>query len=545
MLNNVNNKPIQLDCTSRFMPYERTGLFSGLVVDYLNSGEAVRSFYSHPPNLEGIRSALAERKAFDTDRTLICEVFSGLYGDSATELQQEHIRQLASPTTFTICTAHQPNIFTGYLYFVYKILHTIRLASFLEDKIPGYQFVPVYYMGSEDNDLEELGQVKVDGVKMEWKTKQQGAVGRMKVDKALLQLIAQLEGQLGVQPYGQELISILRDSYREGTDIASATFRLVNHLFASYGLLVLVADDPRLKRKMEMVFREDLFSHVPHALVNKSGEALQSTYKVQVNPREINLFYLNEGLRERIVEDAGLFKVEHTNLRFTHEEIKKELAVHPERFSPNVVLRALYQETILPNVAFIGGGAEVAYWLEMKGMFDHYQVPFPVLVLRNSFLVGEKAQDSRLASFGFKMEDLFLPEFEMMNKYVAAHSANTLDVTEESTAADQLLSGLKKKAAAVDQTLLPHVEAIHARFQKQLNEAGKKLLRAEKRKFDDQRNQLLKIKAQLFPNGSLQERVDNFMPYYAQHGKAFIDALYKHSPALEQEFIILIDSLAN
>jgi bacillithiol biosynthesis cysteine-adding enzyme BshC len=320
---------------------------------------------------------------------------------------------------------------------------------------------------------------------------------------------------------------------------------LVNHLFASYGLLVLVADDPRLKRKMEVVFKEDLFSHVPHALVNESGEALQSTYKVQVNPREINLFYLNEGLRERIVEDAGLFKVEHTDLRFTHEEIKKELAVHPERFSPNVVLRALYQETILPNVAFIGGGAELAYWLEMKGMFDHYQVPFPVLVLRNSFLVGEKAQDSRLASFGFKMEDLFLPEFEMMNKYVAAHSANTLDVTEESTAADQLLSGLKKKAAAVDQTLLPHVEAIHARFQKQLNEAGKKLLRAEKRKFDDQRNQLLKIKSKLFPNGSLQERVDNFMPYYAQHGKAFIDALYKHSPALEQEFIILIDSLAN
>jgi bacillithiol biosynthesis cysteine-adding enzyme BshC len=380
---------------------------------------------------------------------------------------------------------------------------------------------------------------------MEWKTKQQGAVGRMKVDKALLQLIAQLEGQLGVQPYGQELISILRDSYREGTDIASATFRLVNHLFASYGLLVLVADDPRLKRKMEMVFQEDLFLHVPHALVNESGDALQSAYKVQVNPREINLFYLNEGLRERIIEDAGQFKVERTDLRFTQEEMKNELAVHPERFSPNVVLRALYQETILPNVAFIGGGAELAYWLEMKGMFDHYQVPFPVLVLRNSFLLGRKAQESRLASFGFKMEDLFLPEFEIMNKYVAAHSANTLDVNEESTAADQLLSGLKNKAAAVDQTLLPHVEAIHARFQKQLNEAGKKLLRAEKRKFDDQRNQLLKIKSQLFPNGSLQERVDNFMPYYAQHGMAFIDALYKHSPALEQEFIILIDQLAN
>lgn len=521
------------------MPYERTGLFSGLVVDYLNDQESVRSFFSHPPDLEGLKSAIAERAAFNTDRTLICEVFSDLYREKATDLQQLHIQQLASSSTFTICTAHQPNIFTGYLYFVYKILHTIRLAALLKEELPNYHFVPVYYMGSEDNDLEELGQVKVDGVKMEWKTMQQGAVGRMKVDKPLLQLIAQLEGQLGVHPHGQELISILRDSYQEGTDIADATFRLVNHLFSSFGLLVLIADDPRLKKKMSAVFTEDLFSHIPHNLVKQSGEDLQSYYKVQVNPREINLFYLDEGVRERIVEDAGGFKVEHTDIRFTQDEIKKELEDRPERFSPNVVLRALYQETILPDIAFIGGGAEVAYWLEMKRLFDHYAVPFPALILRNSFLVGSKKQEEKLADFGFTIEDLFLPEFDLMDKYVRALSTNSLDVQDETASATKLFDGFKLKAAAIDHTLVQHVEALHTKLQKQIHEAGKKMLRAEKRKFEVQRNQLLKLKGQLFPNGNLQERVDNFMPYYARYGNAFIDTLYQHSPALEHQFIIL------
>lgn len=521
------------------MPYERTGMFSGLVVDYLNNQESVRPFYSHSPDLDGIRAAIATRASFDTDRALLNDVFSGLYGDTATERQQLHIRQLASPATFTICTAHQPNLFTGYLYFVYKILHTIRLAEQLRNELPEYQFVPVYYMGSEDNDLEELGQVKVDGVKMEWKTKQKGAVGSMKVDKALLQMIAQLEGQLGVQPYGQELINLLRDCYREGVSIADATFRLVNRLFGSYGLLVLIADDPRLKRKMSTVFIDDLFSHIPHELVKSTGETLDARYKVQVNPREINLFYLADGLRERIVEADGMFAVEHTDIRFTHDQIRRELEEKPECFSPNVVLRALYQETILPDIAFIGGGAELAYWLEMKALFGHYAVPFPALVLRNSFLLSRQDQEDRLSSFGLSVEDLFLTDFELMNKYVALHSDKEVGVDEETKAAEQLFEALKLKAATVDSTLVAHVEALHTKWQKQLTEAGKKLLRAEKKKFEIQKQQLAKIRTQLFPNNSLQERVDNFMPYYAHHGQAFITAVYEHSPALEQEFVIL------
>jgi uncharacterized protein YllA (UPF0747 family) len=239
------------------------------------------------------------------------------------------------------------------------------------------------------------------------------------------------------------------------------------------------------------------------------------------------------------VEDAGIYKVEQRKIRFTHAELLNELNTYPERFSPNVVLRASYQETILPNIMFVGGGAETAYWLEMKALFEHYNIPFPILTLRNSFLVATEEQEKKLAEFGFTVEDLFLNEFDLMNKYVKQNTRNTLDVQQESDSATRLFDGFKLKAAAVDHTLVQHIDALHTRLQKQITEAGKKLLRAEKRKFEVQRHQLLKLKSQLFPNGSLQERVDNFMPYYAEYGKSFIDSVYEHSPALEQEFIIL------
>jgi bacillithiol biosynthesis cysteine-adding enzyme BshC len=515
-------------------------LFSTLVLDYLRDAPEVKSLYQHRPDHEGLNRAMEERKKFPTDRKLLHHVFRESYADGASPQQKANITALLSPDTFTICTAHQPNIFTGYLYFVYKIIHAIKLSDELNVMHPGARFVPVYYMGSEDNDLEELGQIKLGGIKLEWKTKQTGAVGRMKVDKDFLRLISDIEGQLGVQPFGKELISIIRDSYKEGESIAVATFRLVNHLFASYGLLVLQADHAGLKKLMQPVFDDDLFLHKPYELVTKTGALLHHHYKVQVNPREINLFYLVDDIRERITGNAANFNVEPLKLQFTKEQLKEELQHNPGRFSPNVVLRGLYQETILPNIAFIGGGSEIAYWLELRALFDHYAVPFPVLVLRNSFLLASGEQEMKLLPMGLQLEDLFTPEDQVLNDYVQRNSLNTVDVAEDKVAAAEFFDKLKAKAAGVDITLVQHIEALHTKLQKKLDGVGKKMLRAEKRKFETEKNQLHKIRQSLFPGNSLQERVDNFMPWYARQGREFIEDLYRLSPALKNEFGIIV-----
>jgi bacillithiol biosynthesis cysteine-adding enzyme BshC len=525
---------------AHFLPYQSTGMFSKLVLDYLNESHNVQPFYTYSVSLEGLKNAIENRKAYPTNRNMIASIFESAYIQDGSSKQLENIELLKSPNTFTICTAHQPNIFTGYLYFVYKIFHAIRLAEELKNTFPQYDFVPVYYMGSEDNDLEELGQVKVDGVKMVWQTKQTGAVGRMKVDKSLLQIIAQIEQQLCIFPHGITLNSILRDSYREGSTIAESTSRLVNHLFANYGLLVLNADEPSLKKSMLDVFKDDLLNHKPQQLVSKTIAQLEKNYKVQVNPREINLFYLKDAQRERIIFHNNIFTTESNLFHFSEDEILVELMAYPERFSPNVVLRGLYQETILPNIAFIGGGAETAYWLELKELFIHYQVPFPVLVLRNSFLIASKEQSNQLNNMGFNLSDLFQSEFDLMNQLVRKYSENSTELESEITSIKVIFDNIQSKAIKIDKTLLAHIDALQIQLNKKLVSVEKKMLRAEKKKFETMQNKLKKIKNQLFPNNSLQERQDNFMYFYAKFGKSLLDEIYHHSPGIRQEFGILI-----
>lgn len=528
-----------MECRSRLLPVEKTGMFSGLVADYLKDSPELNHLYSVKVSINGVRESIQQRQAFPTDRKRLHEVLSEWYNGVASPKQQSNIDSILSDHTFTICTAHQCNIFTGYLYFVFKILHVIRIAETLNKEFPEQNFVPVYYMGSEDNDLDELGQINIDGVTYTWNTNQKGAVGRMKVDKNLLQLITQMEGQLGVFPKGAEVVKLLRKSYKEGVTIANATFDLVNELFSAYGLLVLVADDARFKSVYKNVMRNDLLLHDAERLVKQTNSYLEKTYKVQVHPREINLFYFTEGSRERIIKTNDHYHIDNSSIVFTEEEILHELDQHPERFSPNVVLRAMYQEMILPDIAFVGGGAEIAYWLELKAMFDHFKVPFPMLVLRNSFLLYSAEIEQKLKAMGIQVEELFLSEYELMNRYLEVHSDKSLDTNDEQGMANELFHGLKQKAGIIDQSLIQHLDALQTQLHKKLQEASKKMLRAEKRKYEVQKGQLLKIKAQLFPAGSLQERRENILPFYAQYGPACIDAIYQHSTSFWQQFILL------
>ena len=511
------------------------------MLDYLDHAESVRSFYQHTPSLQGIQKAIAERQSFSTNRKVLVGELKKQYGSvEQNDAVKKSIESLLSENTFTITTAHQPNIFTGPLYFIYKILHAIKLSEYCKASLPQYNFVPVFYIGSEDADLDELGHFYLNGEKVIWNTKQTGAVGRMKIDKELLKLISQLEGQLSVLPYGKEILPVIKDCYKEGILVQDATFKLINTLFGEYGLVVLIPDNAALKKQAAKIFEDDLLNETASEVVEQTADKLQAAgYKLQANPREINLFYLNDGMRERIVRIKDKFVTHDSRLTFDETEIPSELSEHPERFSPNVILRGIYQEIILPNLVYIGGGGEIAYWLQLKDLFGFYKIPYPVLILRNSFLVIEKKWQERISKLGFATEDFFLPEQELMNRLVARETKNEIKLNGNFTDADKLYESLKKQAVAVDATLGKHVEALRMQSIYRLQELEKKMLRAEKRKFTDQQRQIHTIKENLFPKNGLQERIDNFMYYYAKWGKDFIHKLYQHSLALEQEFVIL------
>jgi bacillithiol biosynthesis cysteine-adding enzyme BshC len=529
-----------VDCTARFIPYQDTHHFSSLVLDYVNRSRTLNPFYAYKPDIEGVREAILQRKKFPTNRQLLVDAIRTTHASrEMSEAQTRNLDALLRPQTFTVCSAHQPNIFSGYLYFVYKILHTISLAEEFKKNIPENEFVPVFYMGSEDNDLDELSQFWLSGEKYKWETKQKGAVGRMKVDSGILSLIDIVASMLGNEPHGQEVVDMLRESYELGSTVAEATFRLINHLFSAYGLLVLQPDQADLKRTMIPAFRDDLRTQQSYSLVSITAKTLEQHYKVQVNPREINLFYMEDGSRNRLVRQNNIFFVDATGKNFSLPEILEEVETYPERFSPNVVLRGLYQETILPNIAFVGGGSELAYWLELKTLFNHFSVPFPVLVLRNSFLIVSPEQDALIRKTGCDIRDIFLPEQKLMDKLVSRDTKHKLQLEEELSAATLFYRRIGGIAGEVDPTLRQHVAALEKKAVNHLRELEKKMLRAEKRKHQSLHGQIMKLKGSLFPNKTLQERTENILPYYARYGKDIIACLHKHSMSLEMQFGVI------
>jgi bacillithiol biosynthesis cysteine-adding enzyme BshC len=530
-----------MDCISARIPYRQTGCFSKTVVDYIDQVSLLKDFFNYPPTIKGIKKAIEDRKQFNYNRKLLVAELKKQYAVvELSEKTKNNIEALAAENTFTFTTAHQNNIFSGPLYFIYKILHTIKLAEYSKTNLPGYNFVPVFYMGTEDADLDELNHIYLGGEKLTWNTKQSGAVGRMKVDKELVKLIGLMEGQLSVLPFGNEIVGLMKDCYKEGDTIEASTFKIVNALFAEYGLVVLLPDNTELKRQMIPIFKDDLLHQTASDIVEKSAEKLSNAgYKVQANPREINLFYLKDNIRERVIKVNSKFKIQNSKTNFDEAGILNELNEHPDRFSPNVILRGLYQETLLPNLAFVGGGGETAYWLQLKSLFNHYKVPFPMLVLRNSFMIVEKKWQEKISKLGFTIEDFFLSQKELLNRIVINESKNEVKLNGSLSELERMYESFKKQASAVDSSLEKHVESLKLQTVHRLQELEKKMLRAEKRKFTDHQRQINNIKEHLFPGKGLQERHDNISEYYAKWGKDFIYKLYEHSLNLEQEFVIL------
>jgi bacillithiol biosynthesis cysteine-adding enzyme BshC len=398
-------------------------------------------------------------------------------------------------------------------------------------------------MGSEDADLDELGHIFLSGDKLEWQTNQSGAVGRMKAS-GLEPFINRLRGEFGHLPFAADMLELCEKAYTKDRNIQQATLWLVNELFGNYGLVVLIPDNALLKSAFIPVIEKELFEKFSYPLVHETAAAMEGRYKVQTAGREINLFYLSgDGSRDRI-EFAGTagepkWHIVNRDIFFDAEELKAELNSHPERFSPNVILRGVFQETVLPNIAFIGGGGELAYWMELKKVFEAVKVPFPVLLLRNSFLLVAEKQKALQDKLQLKPADLFVPSNELVNAYAMSHSEVKLDTKKEQQLIYELYKGLQEQASGIDSTLKPHVAALHVASLKGLINLEKKFLRAEKRRHSSFESQLSSLKNELFPLGNLQERIDNFMPLYARYGQEIIRQLYHFSQPFAEEFSIL------
>jgi bacillithiol biosynthesis cysteine-adding enzyme BshC len=286
---------------------------------------------------------------------------------------------------------------------------------------------------------------------------------------------------------------------------------------------------------------DDVIRCSTEALVNKTNQQLEThQYKPQVFCRDINFFYLEDQLRSRIEKkEDGFYYVLDSGLKFSEQEIKEKIEQTPEKFSPNVILRPLYQEMILPNLAYVGGPAEAVYWLQLKAVFDHYQIPFPMLMPRNFALVIEQHLYRKFQKTDLQLTDLFEDKNFIFNHWVISHSKHNLTVGPERTTINDIFEQLKGRAEGIDKTLGPFIGAEGKRALNSLEKIEHKLLRAEKRLQEDKLRQVGNIKDALFPNGSLQERADNFLNFYQQDPE-FIHRLLTNFDPFDFRFNILI-----
>lgn len=468
--------------------------------------------------------------------TLHAVLKSQFAGIDLNPLQQKNLDSLISENTFTVVTGHQLNLFTGPAFFVYKIMQTVKTAAWLQEQFPQQHFVPVFWMATEDHDFEEIDHFKTGGGYYQTNAKPGGAVGRIVIDD--VDFISEFEKEFTDTVYGTELILWMKEAYVKGRTLASATRILVNRIFAEYGLLIIDGDDARLKQQMAPAFSEELLVHQLKTSTLAEVEALKTRYgKVQVNPREINLFYLDEK-RGRIDTDGDGFILNEGGRKFTKQEFLKELEVHPEKFSPNALMRPVFQETVLPNLAYIGGNAEVMYWLELRNYFKHLNLPFPVLVPRNSFLFLKKKTVAKIEKSGLKLEDFFLNFKSVLNNFILKDSDLTEEINRNEKQLKQSFESLKSKASLTDITFRNLVEAEEKRQLKSFERMRRRLLRAEKIKQAEKVAHLESLHAEVHPGNTWQERVLNFSVFYADSGRKWLQNCYENTVVEKSGLII-------
>ena len=530
---------MQIDCIT----FQNSGYFSSLIIDYLNEKTSLKSFYNRFPNIENFKEQILEKsKNFNeidyTKRTVLVQALENQYqGLDASELTKQNITSLFNDNTFTITTGHQLNLFTGPLYFLYKIVSTINLCSELKKKYPNQNFVPIYWMATEDHDFDEISYFNFKGKKFRWNVSSSGPVGQLS-NEGLNEVFEIFSQELDSGKNANYIKGLFQKSYLKHKNLADATRFLANELFGKYGLVILDANTRNLKEIFAPYIKEELINQKSFTKINETISKLQD-YKIQVNPREINLFYIMDNFRERILKENGIFKINNSKIEFTETEILLELKNFPERFSPNVTLRPLYQEIILPNLCYIGGGGEIAYWLELKSTFECHKITFPVLLLRNSAVIVNEKQVNKLKKLDLNWQDLFKKQNELLKFQTIKKSAFEIDFSSQKKLLQKQFEDLKLIANKTDKSFLGAVNAQESKQISGLENLEKRLLKAQKRVLTDDLSRIIQLQNELFPNNSLQERQANFSEFYIEYGEKLIQKLILELKPLQTEFNVI------
>ncbi|MDO5510985.1 MAG: bacillithiol biosynthesis cysteine-adding enzyme BshC [Weeksellaceae bacterium] len=512
---------------------------SKIIAAYLNQDSGIRNLYDRNPKLENYEIHAREKIENYKHRETLVEVLQEqMQSLNLSEKQKLHLEKLASENAVTITTGHQLNLMSGPLYFVYKILQTVKTCDELNAKETDLHFVPIYWMATEDHDWDEVNNFEVNGVKFQWSGKESNtAVGKRPTEDVATHIIEFLQ-QLPDFTLTPNLQEIIEKSYAAESNFTNATKRLVQTLLGEYGILILDASDARLKKLFAGVMQNELIARNAQNLAEKNNEILQK-FSEQAFIREINLFYLTENKRERIVYEYTGFSTADGAKQWSEEEILQELQNNPERFSPNVILRPLYQECILPNVSYIGGGGEIAYWLQLKPIFENYDISMPILVVRNSLHFITQKDFSKFQKYGIKWHDFFESEDDFIKPMIEKNTELLTLLDEKYAALKEHFADLRKIAV---KTSPVYENMLNAQEQKQLNgyhKLRKRIYKSEALRMSVEVKSWKDLRDAVLPGGSWQERKQNMLGLYAEMGDQFFEEVYQAITPFDSQYHVI------
>jgi bacillithiol biosynthesis cysteine-adding enzyme BshC len=514
-----------------------------LFLDYLRDPVSLRRFY---PSAVRFHHELAERvpevlNAYSTDRRALCdslEEMNRAWG--ATKETLANISRLREKDCVAVVSGQQAGLFTGPLYTIYKALSAVKLAGCLAQR--GTSAVPVFWIATEDHDFVEVASAEFIGcdcrlasVEVPTSIHLEGTpVGSVKLDASIEETIKRLLEVLPETEFTPEVGALLRDAWTPGRSYGEAFARTMTALVGCYGLVLLDPLDAGLKRLAAPLYAQaaERAQEIAVSVETRSRELEAAGYHAQVMASENSFplfLHTEDGARHAMVRNAaGRYQAKAMREEYTAEELARWAQREPERFSPNVTLRAVVQDYLLPTVAYFGGAAEIAYFAQTAEVYRVLGRPATPILHRASMTVVERRTSRTLERYGLKLTDLFagldVVIARVVEEHLGSETAQAFNRTEE--AVKRELDALQEQLRSVDPTLAEALETGRRKINHQLEGLRTRFHRAQMQRDRAAHRQLERAMAALYPHKSLQERHLNITSLVARHGRYVIQWIY-------------------
>jgi bacillithiol biosynthesis cysteine-adding enzyme BshC len=519
---------------TRLLPH-----LSPLVRDYFYAFGKVREFYDgdfrDPAAFECQVQRVKSRRLPREELAAILTEQNRSYGCGAETLGR--VEKIVRDAACAVVTGQQVGLFSGPLYTIYKALTAVKLADDLSRRGPG-SFVPVFWLASDDHDLAEIDHVTLldkDNRLAEVRCPMPSAGGKVPASNLVLppdiqDCIRKLEDLILDTEFKADVIGSLSEAYKPGGTYVEAFARWMTRLFKSQGLIFIDGSDPRLREMGKDVFYHEISGDSPSTrqALDASRKLKQAGYSTQVPLHDgiLNIFYTDRERRTIHWKD-GTWDIKGVEPSVRKEELLLRAKEKPSLFSPNVLLRPVYQDALLPTVAYVGGHAEVAYFGQMKGVYEAFGLPMPVIYPRKNVTIVEKKVAQILEKYGLEVPDLWAQPEGLFAAIVKKQVPDSLEKALLKAHADLQsdLESLKGEVAAFEPTLRDSLDLARGKIDQQWKFLEKKIRQAAAKRDATAGRQLRKAADSIYPNQRLQERVFNIVPYLIKYGYAFMETL--------------------